>query len=198
MRARCEWLRGMKQESAFPRQDQGVHDAQDGIDGIRVRRLSNTAPTGARVPMGAEIAPAQLPHALTHLHLNVFVRVITQRRGQFYIEFKFRWKRRSYKACISRGQQLPEGRVLHVQEDRHPADFKRNVATLIHVSGGSNQFSCGATLTRTASARRSFARKRIHNRIAICRRRLPWQSRYAVIRENVESSRAGANEEAPR
>ena len=89
------------------------------------------ASSGARVPLRAEVASPQAPHAIAHLYLDVLVGIIRQGRGQFYIEFKLGAGSGTDKSSIAERQQLAEGVILHVQQNRHPPDFKRDLAVLI-------------------------------------------------------------------
>jgi hypothetical protein len=53
-------------------------------------------------------------------------------RSQFYVKFKFGWKKRTHEPNIAKGEHLSKGCFLHTQQDRHPPDLKRDLTVLIH------------------------------------------------------------------
>lgn len=63
----------MHQEPALARQYQRVHDAQHGVDRVRVGGLADAAAAGHRIPHGPEVAALEVPLATLAEHAHILV-----------------------------------------------------------------------------------------------------------------------------
>ncbi len=50
---------GVQKESALRREDDGMYDSENSVDGVGIRSLANAAAVRRRVPLGAEVASLQ-------------------------------------------------------------------------------------------------------------------------------------------
>src|SRR6185369_2589160 len=82
--------RGMQKESTFARQQQSVHNAQDRIDRVRIRRLPHFASARVWVPLREKIAALELPVRAGARYRDVRVGVGGGCVGEFDVELKLR------------------------------------------------------------------------------------------------------------
>ena len=70
----------MDEEPALPGQNQSVNDAEHGVDGIRVARLTNVTAASRRIPTGTEVAALKQPLTALQPYLYIVISVLCFRR----------------------------------------------------------------------------------------------------------------------
>src|SRR5438128_2222377 len=119
----------MHQKSAVACQYQAVHNAQNGIDRIRVSRLANPALSRSWIPLGIEIATPQYPLSRLYLDLKIFVSRSTV-RPHIHIKFEFWPSRAAHEAGVTVLQQVAKGCVLRAQQDGDATDLNSDFVSL--------------------------------------------------------------------
>src|SRR5439155_22798923 len=79
----------MQQEAAFSCKQQGVHDTQVGVRGVRGWRLADVSASGSAIPLCPKITSPHAPDATARFYLDfdVVIAHAVQRRDQLNITF---------------------------------------------------------------------------------------------------------------
>ncbi len=120
----------MQQEAALPSQHKRVHDAQHGIDRIRIGGLANPAAPGCRFPLRAKVSALERPpaQAMPHLHFGIAIGNVGRR--EFDVEDNLCLSRVAHETGIPALQHIEEARVGRIQAHGHAPDFNHEAETL--------------------------------------------------------------------
>jgi hypothetical protein len=112
----------VNQEAAFPCKNQGVRDAQDGVDGIGIGALANAAAACAGVPGGAKIAALETPESAPPGYAGFFAGW-----AAIGIELNFELaggaRVRVEETGVTVFQDIAELRIVGLQENGDVTDF---------------------------------------------------------------------------
>ena len=107
-----------------------MHDAQNGIDRIRIRGLVNPASVRGRLPFGAEIAPLHEPPPGTVSHAHICVRIGKCGSRQVHVEIERTSRFRAHEPGVAVFQHREKVRVGCVHPDGDTADRNHHAVAL--------------------------------------------------------------------
>lgn len=101
-----------------------MNNAENGIDGVRVGRLTNLPAAGDRIPSGNEIASVKMPESSLQTDLQVVLcGHFVGRLAEFHMETAVWSWRRSQKSCIPSRKHVAEVFVATADLYRDSSNF---------------------------------------------------------------------------
>jgi len=112
----------VKKKTTLFCQHQGMNDAQDGIDGIRIGSLANAAAARRGIPLGTKIASIQHPFARAASDAQIHVEIVKFRRQEVYFKLKFCARIRADESGVTVVEYVQKLLVAGTQPNGNVAD----------------------------------------------------------------------------
>jgi hypothetical protein len=112
----------MHEKAALFRQNQGVSDAEHGVDGLGVGALANPAAARAGVPLCAEVSPFEVPKATLPEDLGILIGWLCG-WVEVNLESIDGLSERIQEAGVALFEKCAEVRMAGLKENRDSTDF---------------------------------------------------------------------------